>query len=203
MSATDARSRRSRRDRRRRLPRRAGSDQRVLRGVSFHVARGESYGLVGESGCGKSTMALAVVRYLPRNGRGRGGLDRGRRPRRAGARTTRSCASCAPSTVSMVYQEPGRRAEPVDQGRAARSPRSPRSPAVPRSEALERAAGDPDEGPDRRPAGRDAALPAPALGRHAAARRDRDGAGRRAGAADPRRADDRRSTRPSRPRCST
>jgi ABC-type glutathione transport system ATPase component len=36
-----------------------GRDLRVLRDVSFAVGRGESYGLVGESGCGKSTMALA------------------------------------------------------------------------------------------------------------------------------------------------
>src|SRR5205807_3964390 len=42
---------------------------RVVRDVSFRVARGESYGLVGESGNGKSTIALAVVRYLARNGR--------------------------------------------------------------------------------------------------------------------------------------
>ena len=41
----------------------------VLRGVNFTVAEGESYGLVGESGCGKSTAAYAVLRYLPRNGR--------------------------------------------------------------------------------------------------------------------------------------
>jgi peptide/nickel transport system ATP-binding protein len=40
----------------------------VLRGVSFKVAPGESYGLVGESGCGKSTTAYAALRYLPRNG---------------------------------------------------------------------------------------------------------------------------------------
>src|ERR1700680_382908 len=44
-------------------------DQRVVRDMSFHVARGESFGLVGESGCGKSTIALAIVRYLARNGR--------------------------------------------------------------------------------------------------------------------------------------
>ncbi len=46
-----------------------GRDLPVVRDVSFRVGRGESYGLVGESGCGKSTIALAVVRYLARNGR--------------------------------------------------------------------------------------------------------------------------------------
>src|SRR5579862_3774761 len=50
-----------------------GRQIRVVRDVSFHVARGESYGLVGESGNGKSTIALAVVRYLARNGRVSGG----------------------------------------------------------------------------------------------------------------------------------
>ncbi|MGH3733123.1 MAG: dipeptide ABC transporter ATP-binding protein [Acidimicrobiales bacterium] len=36
-------------------------------GVSFSVARGESLGLVGESGCGKTTTGLAVMRLLPNN----------------------------------------------------------------------------------------------------------------------------------------
>ncbi len=53
-----------------------GVERAVLRGVSFSVGAGEAYGLVGESGCGKSTTALAVVRYLPRNGRVRGGSIR-------------------------------------------------------------------------------------------------------------------------------
>src|SRR3954453_14951666 len=48
----------------------------VLRGISFTVERGGSYGLVGESGCGKSTAALAAIRYLPRNGRVRSGSIR-------------------------------------------------------------------------------------------------------------------------------
>ena len=56
-----------------------GVDRPVLRGVSFAVERGRSYGLVGESGCGKSTAALGIVRYLPRNGRVSGGCDLGRR----------------------------------------------------------------------------------------------------------------------------
>jgi peptide/nickel transport system ATP-binding protein len=44
-----------------------GVDRRVLRGVSFEIGQGESYGLVGESGCGKTTAAFAIMRYLPRN----------------------------------------------------------------------------------------------------------------------------------------
>jgi ABC-type multidrug transport system fused ATPase/permease subunit len=50
-----------------------GNDRQVLRGITLNVRRGEAYGLVGESGCGKSTAALAIVNYLPRNGRVRSG----------------------------------------------------------------------------------------------------------------------------------
>jgi peptide/nickel transport system ATP-binding protein len=50
-----------------------GIDRQVLRGVSFSIAPGEAYGLVGESGCGKSTAAFAAMRYLPRNGTISGG----------------------------------------------------------------------------------------------------------------------------------
>ncbi len=37
----------------------------ALRGVSFAIARGEKLGLIGESGCGKSLTALAVMGLLP------------------------------------------------------------------------------------------------------------------------------------------
>ncbi|MEK6851409.1 MAG: ATP-binding cassette domain-containing protein, partial [Candidatus Thermoplasmatota archaeon] len=41
--------------------------------VSFTLDRGETMGLVGESGCGKTTTAYAITRLLPSNGRVVGG----------------------------------------------------------------------------------------------------------------------------------
>jgi len=40
---------------------------KVLNGVSFEVNDGEIFGLVGETGCGKSVTALSVLRLLPSN----------------------------------------------------------------------------------------------------------------------------------------
>ena len=37
----------------------------ALRGVSFSLARGDTVGLIGESGCGKSITALALMGLLP------------------------------------------------------------------------------------------------------------------------------------------
>ena len=41
---------------------------RVVDGVTFGVAAGETYALLGESGCGKSMTALALMRLLPDGG---------------------------------------------------------------------------------------------------------------------------------------
>jgi peptide/nickel transport system ATP-binding protein len=83
-----------------------GRPRRVLRGVSLTISVGEAYGLVGESGCGKSTTALAVMRYLPRNGRVTGGSIR------VGgldllAMSERDVRRYRARSVSMVYQNPG------------------------------------------------------------------------------------------------
>ena len=43
-----------------------------MRGVASPSQRGETHCLVGESGCGKSVTALAVMGLLPRGARARG-----------------------------------------------------------------------------------------------------------------------------------
>lgn len=40
----------------------------AVNGVSFDIKKGESLGIVGESGCGKSTIAKALLRILPDHG---------------------------------------------------------------------------------------------------------------------------------------
>ena len=89
-----------------------GRDREVVRGVSLEIERQGNYGLVGESGCGKSTIALSVVRYMPRNGRVTGGSIKvaGRdvlKLRRDALRRYRRDA------VSMVYQNPGSALNPT------------------------------------------------------------------------------------------
>jgi peptide/nickel transport system ATP-binding protein len=89
-----------------------GIDRQVLRGVSLTVGRGEAYGLVGESGCGKSTAALAVVQYLPRNGRVRSGkihID----GRDVLSRSRSELRALRSEDVSMVYQNPGTALNPA------------------------------------------------------------------------------------------
>ena len=88
-----------------------GIDRAVLRGVSFSIAPGEAYGLVGESGCGKSTTAYAALRYLPRNGkivRGRvlvGGDD-------VTGMNTSQLQHFRATEASMVYQDPAQAMNP-------------------------------------------------------------------------------------------
>ena len=78
---------------RRRVPDGAGSKVHAVSGVSFDVPRGETLGLVGESGCGKSTTGRAIMQLPPPTS----GSVMLRRAGPHHARRRRSCASRARS----------------------------------------------------------------------------------------------------------
>ncbi len=75
---------------------------RAVDGISFEVRRGESVGLVGESGCGKSTTSLMVTRLIdPTSGSIHfEGVDIAMQPAKAFA------ASPIRPRLQMVFQDP-------------------------------------------------------------------------------------------------
>ena len=89
-----------------------GRDRQAIRGLSLYVSPGHSYGLVGESGCGKSTAALAMVRYLPRNGRVTGGSVKMGGVDVLGL-NDQGLRELHRDRVSMVYQNPGSALNPT------------------------------------------------------------------------------------------
>ena len=76
----------------------------VLRGVSFSMRRGDTLGLIGESGCGKSMTALALMGLLPEGAQVSGSI------RLAGQELTAldEAAWCLwrGRRMGMVFQEP-------------------------------------------------------------------------------------------------
>ena len=85
---------------------------RAIEGLSLEIGRGETYALLGESGCGKSMTALSVMRLLPDTGRVVSGTvelageDLLRRPEIA-MRDIRG------RRVAMIFQEPMLSLNPV------------------------------------------------------------------------------------------
>ena len=85
---------------------------KAIDGLTLSITRGETFALVGESGCGKSMTALALMRLLPENGRVVGGSvalegqDLLALPE-AGMRAVRG------GRIGMIFQEPGTSLNPV------------------------------------------------------------------------------------------
>jgi peptide/nickel transport system ATP-binding protein len=84
----------------------------AIRDVSFDVQPGEIVGIVGESGCGKSTVASALLRLLPPNGRITGGrlLFKDRNLLDLGEEEMRSLRG---RDISMIFQDPMTSLNPV------------------------------------------------------------------------------------------
>ena len=82
-----------------------GGRTAAVRGASLRVEKGETHCLVGESGCGKSVTALAVMSLLAR-----GGHRSAKRMTFAGADllslSDREMARIRGNRMSMIFQEP-------------------------------------------------------------------------------------------------
>ncbi|MFE5600808.1 dipeptide/oligopeptide/nickel ABC transporter permease/ATP-binding protein [Streptomyces coelicoflavus] len=85
-----------------RFPDRYG-DTRVVDGISFTVREGETLGLVGESGCGKSITSLAIMGLLARNAEAEGEIRyRGRDLLKLSPKERRALMG---PEIAMVYQD--------------------------------------------------------------------------------------------------
>jgi len=80
-------------------------DIQAVRDVSFDIFRGENLGLVGESGCGKSTVAFSIVNFLGRNGKITHG-DIFFKGEQLLNRSEKELRQLRGADISMVYQEP-------------------------------------------------------------------------------------------------
>jgi peptide/nickel transport system ATP-binding protein len=80
-------------------------------GISFDLAAGESLGVVGESGCGKSTMGRALLQLLPPGARMSGSVRL--RGEELVGRNRRSLRRLRGEAMALVFQEPMTRLDPL------------------------------------------------------------------------------------------
>ena len=80
-------------------------DVEAVRDVSFEVKEGETVGLVGESGCGKSTIAFGIVNFLGPNGKIVDGSVRFQGNELVG-RSQEELKKLRGDRIAMVFQDP-------------------------------------------------------------------------------------------------
>jgi peptide/nickel transport system ATP-binding protein len=85
---------------------------RAVNNVSFQVRQGETVGIVGESGCGKSTIAFGIVSFLGTNGRITRGSIKFQGQELVGC-PHRELQEIRGNRISMVYQDPMQALNPV------------------------------------------------------------------------------------------
>jgi ABC-type glutathione transport system ATPase component len=91
----------------------AGGDVvRALRGVNLEIAQGKTLGVLGESGSGKSSLALALMRLLPRNARISAG-EIEHRGRNLAKFTPRQLREMRGAEIALISQEPALALNPV------------------------------------------------------------------------------------------
>ena len=78
----------------------------AVRGVSFRVERGETLCIVGESGCGKSLTALAIMGLLPRRAPRTAARLELRRPATSCGVGERAMSDMRGNRMAMIFQEP-------------------------------------------------------------------------------------------------
>lgn len=88
-----------------------GAIVRALQGVSFSIGNSEALGVLGESGSGKSSLALALLRLLPANAKVAGVIDfQGREVFRLKASELRRVRG---AEIALISQEPALALNPV------------------------------------------------------------------------------------------
>src|SRR5262245_8859143 len=88
-----------------------GGSLTAVRGASLHVERGEIVGLLGESGCGKSSTALAILKLLPASAKFSGSIRF--EGRDLVDLSERQMEEIRGAQISLISQEPALALNPV------------------------------------------------------------------------------------------
>ena len=93
------------------FPAKGGGESPVVTGLNYQIAEGETLGVVGESGCGKTMTALSLMGLIPGAGTVRGSIRFA--DRELLSQTAREWRDLRGRDIAMVFQEPMTAMNPV------------------------------------------------------------------------------------------